>query len=92
MSKTVSAAYFRTQAERCNRLSRNCMDLGTARDLRVMAEEYLGQAASVEQAERYGASDAMSHQGETQQDNVVHQDRPAPLMQQRQNQPRMRRN
>lgn len=41
-------AYVRLQAERCQRLSRNCMDLGTARDLRLMAEEYFAEASSME--------------------------------------------
>ena len=41
-------AYVRLQAERCQRLSRNCMDLGTARDLRLMAEEYFAVASSIE--------------------------------------------
>jgi hypothetical protein len=41
-------AYLRLQADRCQRLSRSCMDLGTARDLRIMAEEYLIQASKIE--------------------------------------------
>ena len=41
-------AYLRLQAERCQRLSRGCMDLGTARDLRFMAEEYCVEASKIE--------------------------------------------
>lgn len=41
-------AYLRLQAERCQRLSRSCMDLGTARDLRLMADEYFEKAARIE--------------------------------------------
>jgi hypothetical protein len=41
-------AYVRLQAERCQRLSRSCMDLGTARDLRLMADEYFEKAARIE--------------------------------------------
>lgn len=48
--KTLSADYLRQQAGRCQRLSRNCMDLGTARALRLMAEEYLAEAATLETA------------------------------------------
>jgi hypothetical protein len=40
--------YLRLQADRCHRLSRSCMDLGTARDLRLMAEEYFGEASKIE--------------------------------------------
>jgi hypothetical protein len=60
------------------------MDLTTARDLRVMAEEYFSQAASIEQAERYnGSHTTMSRGGDTQQDNVAHQGRSEAHMQQR---------
>lgn len=41
-------AYLRLQANRCQRLSRSCMDLGTARDLRLMAEEYSVEASKIE--------------------------------------------
>ena len=44
----MSSAYVRLQAERCQRLSRSCMDLGTARDLRLMAEEYFIEASRIE--------------------------------------------
>jgi hypothetical protein len=44
----LSSAYLRLQADRCQRLSRNCMDLGTARDLRLMSEEYLAEATKLE--------------------------------------------
>jgi hypothetical protein len=43
-----SPAYLRLQASRCQRLSRSCMDLGTARDLRLMAEEYSDEASKIE--------------------------------------------
>ena len=49
MSRPLSTLYLRTQAARCQRLSRMCMDLGTARDLRLMAEEYLAEAARIDQ-------------------------------------------
>ena len=48
-------AYVRLQAERCQRLSRSCMDLGTARDLRLMATEYFAEALKIE-ATRSGAA------------------------------------
>ena len=44
----LSPAYLRLQADRCLRLSRTCMDLGTARDLRHMAEEYFAEASTIE--------------------------------------------
>jgi hypothetical protein len=44
----LSPPYLRRQASRCQRLSRNCMDLTTARDLRVMAEEYLAEAREMD--------------------------------------------
>ena len=31
LPKNMSSAYVRLQAERCQRLSRSCMDLGTAK-------------------------------------------------------------
>ncbi len=43
-----SPAYLRLQADRCQRLSRSCMDLGTARDLRLMSEEYFAEATKQE--------------------------------------------
>ena len=52
MTKPLSATYLRLQADRCQRLSRMCMDLGTAYDLRMMADEYLADAARIEQANR----------------------------------------
>jgi hypothetical protein len=45
MEKQLSPAYLRLQADRCQRLSRSCMDLGTARDLRIMAEEQYAEAS-----------------------------------------------
>ena len=44
----LAPAYLRLQADRCQRLSRRCMDLGTARDLRIMAEEYSVEASHIE--------------------------------------------
>ena len=41
-------AYLRLQADRCRRLSRTSMDLGTARDLRLMSEEYFAEASKLE--------------------------------------------
>jgi hypothetical protein len=46
--KQLSSGYLRLQADRCQRLSRSFMDLGTARDLRLMAEEYFGEASEIE--------------------------------------------
>jgi hypothetical protein len=46
--KQIGSTYLRVQADRCQRLSRSCMDLGTARDLRLMAEEYFGEATKME--------------------------------------------
>ena len=46
--KQFSPAYLRVQANRCQQLSRSCMDLGTARDLRLMAEEYSVEASRIE--------------------------------------------
>jgi hypothetical protein len=46
--KQSAPAYLRVQANRCQQLSRNCMDLGTARDLRLMAEEYSAEASKIE--------------------------------------------
>jgi hypothetical protein len=48
--KQFSSAYLRVQASRCQQLSRSCMDLGTARDLRLMAEEYSVEASRIETA------------------------------------------
>jgi hypothetical protein len=44
----LSPPYLRQQADRCQRLSRSCMDLKTARDLRLMAEEYFAEATVIE--------------------------------------------
>lgn len=44
----ILPGYLRLQADRCQRLSRSCMDLGTARDLRQMAEEYFAEASKIE--------------------------------------------
>ena len=48
MVKQCGPAYLRLQAERCQRLSRSCMDLGAARDLRLMSEEYFVVASKLE--------------------------------------------
>ena len=45
-------AYWQLQGDRCQRLSRSCMDLATARDLRLMAEEYFIKASVLERDER----------------------------------------
>jgi hypothetical protein len=47
-AKQTSPAYLRVQANRCQQLSRSCMDLGTAKDLRLMAEEYSVEASRIE--------------------------------------------
>jgi hypothetical protein len=44
----LGPAYLRLQANRCQRLSRSSMDLGTARDLRLMSEEYFIEATKLE--------------------------------------------
>jgi hypothetical protein len=44
----LGPAYLRLQADRCQRLSRTSMDLGTARDLRLMSEEYFAEASKLE--------------------------------------------
>jgi hypothetical protein len=46
--KQSFAAYLHLQANRCQKLSRSSMDLGCARDLRLMAEEYSGVASSMQ--------------------------------------------
>jgi hypothetical protein len=45
---TNCPAYWQSQGNRCQRLSRSCMDLATARDLRLMAEEYFIRATEME--------------------------------------------
>lgn len=50
----LGPAYLRRQAERCQRLSRSSMDLATARDLRLMSEEYFTEALKLK-ARRPGA-------------------------------------
>jgi hypothetical protein len=44
----LGADFLRLQSDRCHRLSQSCMDLGAARDLRLMAEEYLNEASKIE--------------------------------------------
>ena len=39
--------YLRLQAGRCQRLSQSCMDLGTARDLRLMAEQFFSESTKL---------------------------------------------
>jgi len=46
--KQLTPAYLRLQADRCQRLSRSCMDLATAADLRLLAEEYCSEAIKIE--------------------------------------------
>ena len=40
--------YLQLQGNRCQQLSRSCTDLATARDLRLMAEEYFNEASRLE--------------------------------------------
>jgi hypothetical protein len=47
----VTALYLRQQAYRCQRLSRDCMDLTTARDLRLVAEEFFAEAMAMEKSQ-----------------------------------------
>jgi hypothetical protein len=54
--KQSSPAYLRVQANRCQQLSRSCMDLGTAKDLRLMAEEYSVEASRIEASTKIVAS------------------------------------
>jgi len=54
--KQLSPPYLRQQADRCQRLSHNCMDLTTARDLRLMAEDYSAEATALEVSTRRPAS------------------------------------
>ena len=44
----LSPPYLRQQADRFQRFPRSCMDLTTARDLRLMADEYFAEAAAIE--------------------------------------------
>jgi hypothetical protein len=53
--KQSSPAFLRLQANRCQQLSRSCMDFGTARALRLMAEEYSIEAARPEATEPRGS-------------------------------------
>ena len=53
----MPSAYLRLQADRCQRLSRRCMDLGVARDLRLMAQEYYAEASRISAKEL----DALNH-------------------------------
>ena len=52
----LGSGYLRLQAGRCRRLSENCMDLGTAGDLRQMSEEYFATASKME-ADQSGVAD-----------------------------------
>lgn len=66
LAMPLGAAYLRVQADRCQRLSRMCMDLGTARDLRLMSEEYLAEAARMEQTARSRERDDAAAENEPQ--------------------------
>ena len=44
----LNADYLRKQAETCLDWSRNCFDLATSRNLRLMAEEFQAKAAEIE--------------------------------------------
>jgi hypothetical protein len=46
--KQMLPIYLRRQGDRCQKMSRKCMDLGIARDLRLMSEEYFAEASKVE--------------------------------------------
>jgi hypothetical protein len=46
--KLLGPAYLRRQADRCQHLSAECMALGTARDLRLMSDEYLTEASKLD--------------------------------------------
>jgi hypothetical protein len=43
----LGPGYLRPQADRCQRLLQNCTDLGTARDLRLMSEEYVAKTSQL---------------------------------------------
>jgi hypothetical protein len=49
----ANADFFRKQAARCLRLSRNCYDMETARQLRHMAEEFEEKADDIAGQEDY---------------------------------------
>ena len=44
----MDIAFLKLQVDRCQRLSRGCINLGTAQELRLMGEEYLVEAAKIE--------------------------------------------
>jgi hypothetical protein len=46
--KQALSNYLRRQGDRCLKMSRNCMDLGIARELRLMSEEYFAEASRLE--------------------------------------------
>ena len=46
-----SAIFYRQQAERCVRLARSCLDPRAAESLRLMAEEFMMKAATLEKGE-----------------------------------------
>jgi hypothetical protein len=54
--KQLSPPYLRRQADRRQRLSHNCMDLTTARDLRLMAEDYSAETTAIGVSTRRPAS------------------------------------
>jgi hypothetical protein len=55
----MPSTYLRLQADRCQRLSRSCMDLRVARDLRLMAEECYAEASRIDARDL----DALDHTG-----------------------------
>jgi len=48
LAMPLGPTYLRLQANRCQRLSRSSMDLATARELRLMSEEYFVEASNLE--------------------------------------------
>jgi hypothetical protein len=57
----LGPVYLRLQAGRCQRLSLSCMDLGVARDLRLMSEEYFAEAAKRDARPRNPAAAASAN-------------------------------
>ncbi len=49
----ANAEFFRKQAAKCLRLSRNCYDMETSRHLRQMAEEFAAKADEVDDHNAY---------------------------------------
>ena len=61
MTAELGPVYLRLQAARCQQLSRSCMDLGVARDLRLMYDEYLAEAAKRDTSPRNPAVGVFIH-------------------------------